>query len=182
MLFLARLFGRLHEDGALGINLESALGVLATFLQLLDEPQRGESLGVHPALIDVIDAVHEVAAAHIERGVPGGTTAEIVEADDFHVGVAHPEYAEFYVVLHSLADGERNLGMPDTGGSNFLRRSRLSSPIVNERHRQGSRAKNQTHHAAPPAVRARRRAFRVKRKRLSASATGRTLDSLVLTS
>src|SRR5215210_13920 len=108
-LLLQRLLRRLDEDGALRIDLESALGVLSAFLELLNEPQRGESLSVHPALVYVVHAIQEIAALHPECGVPGGAAAEIVEGDDLHVSVSNSDRTEPDLVLHSLAGPERNL-------------------------------------------------------------------------
>src|SRR2546423_12403671 len=180
--------GRLNEHCALGINLESALDVLSTFLELLVESQRRQGLCVHPALVHIVHAVQEIAALHPECGVPHGPATKVVQRDDFNVRVANSARADLAVEVHALAWSERNLRALDrrrydslgTCGRNRTRRLR---PGAGGRCRDKREAGNERlFHAGPPAGAARRRALRAKRKRLSASATGRTLVSRVRTS
>src|SRR5258705_9716478 len=186
--FLRRLFGSLNECGALWINLESPLDLLTPSLQLLDEPERRQSFGVHPALVHVVHTIQEIAALHPEGGVPRGSAAEIVEPDDFHVGIADSDRAELDVVLHALAGREGNLRALGARGHDCLHggcrtRGGLRPRVGAGRGKEHSDVRKQgPPHAAPPAGDASKRAFRVNRKRLSASATGRTRVSRVRTS
>src|SRR2546423_72067 len=177
--FLSRLLRRLHEDRPLRINLEPALGILSTFLELLHKSERRERFGIHPALVDVVHPIHEVAAADVERRMPYRSCAQILESDHFHVRVANAEDSELDVVLHFFADSERNLGVLNAGCGYDLRPNYQRSGRAQ---REGSDAENRRLHAAPPEAEARTRARRLNRNRLSASATGRTRECLVRTS
>src|SRR5439155_22332878 len=76
LLFLLRLLRCLNEDRTLRVDLESSLYILPAFLQLLNETERGQRLAVHPALLDVVHAIEEIASLYPERCMPGGPASE----------------------------------------------------------------------------------------------------------
>src|SRR6266496_4274620 len=122
LLFLLWLLRCLNEDRAFRVDLESSLYILPAFLQLLNETERGQRLGVHPALVDVVHAIEEIASLHPERSVPGSPPSEVVKCNDFHMGVSNSQRAELHVVLHALASPEWNLGALSSRRYDSLRR------------------------------------------------------------
>src|SRR5688500_15526903 len=102
-LLLRILFVRLNEYGALGIDLELAGGVLAAFLELLNETEGRKRLGIYPALVYIVDPIQEISTLHPERRVPGGAPTQSLEGHDFHVGVADLEPPKAHFELHALS-------------------------------------------------------------------------------
>src|SRR6266550_828679 len=179
----------LNEDRPFRIDLEPALGILSALLELLHETQRRQRLRIHPALVDVVYAIQEISALDPEGRMPGGAAAQVVECDDFHMRGADAKRAEPDLVLHAFACSERNLGLLYRRRDNGLRgrcRNCLRPGRAGAHSREGSdvRDNRQAHQVAPPVleVAARSRALRLKRKRFSASAIGRTRVSRVRTS
>src|SRR5205823_13880747 len=87
LLFVLRLLRCLNEDRAVRVDLESSLYILPAFLPLLNETEREQRLAVHPALVDVVHAIEEIASPHPERSVPGRPPSKVVERNDFRLGV-----------------------------------------------------------------------------------------------
>src|SRR6185369_12776689 len=68
----------LAEDGALREDLEVTLDVSAALVEILPKPQGVAGLRVDPALVAIVDAIEEGAAAHREDGVPRLAAADVL--------------------------------------------------------------------------------------------------------
>src|SRR3954463_14190658 len=98
-----------RKNLTLGIDLERSVRMISTLVDILHVAERRQCLAIDPALVLVVDAISNRAAAEDEDCVPGLAAANSVDLSDFHQTPANfpRDPAEPDLVLEALADVER---------------------------------------------------------------------------
>src|SRR5688500_7317515 len=96
----------LYKSLLVGEDLEVALAVTPTLVQVLAEAERAEGPCVDPALEHIVDLVEERSALDAEDRVPGFTPTDVGDGLDLHAAAADLHRAEADVVDEAFSHVE----------------------------------------------------------------------------